>query len=283
MSRSMNRIVFIADFFSDQVPGGGELNNEELINILRGSGCKVEKKNCHFVDKDYIRKNSNSWFIVSNFVNLSEEVKLLLQDEKYVIYEHDHKYLKSRNPALYENYHAPPSEIINFDFYKSAMAVVCQSKFHEEIVKKNLKLNNITNIGGNLWSSDILNFLEKICKKEKKNVYSIMNSSISHKNTSDAVRYCKYNNFEYELIPALQYRDFLERLGANKFLIFLPKTPETLSRIAVEARMMGMSVITNKNLGASKEEWFSLKGLELINVMRSKRSDIPKKILDAFK
>ena len=81
----------------------------------------------------------------------------------------------------------------------------------------------------------------------------------------------------------MQYKDFLERLGANKFLIFLPKTPETLSRIAVEARMMGMSVVTNKNVGASKEEWFSLKGMELIDVMRSKRSDIPKKILDAFK
>ena len=110
-----------------------------------------------------------------------------------------------------------------------------------------------------------------------------MDSSIVHKNTSDAIDYCKFNNFKYELIPALEYQNFLERLGANRFLVFLPKTPETLSRIVVEARMMGVSVVTNKNLGATKEEWFSLRGLDLINVMRNKRSEIPKKILDAFK
>ncbi len=283
MLRSMSSIVFIADYFSNEIPGGGELNNEELINILSGLGYEVEKKNCHLVNEEYITKNSNSWFIISNFINLSEQVKTLLQNKKYIIYEHDHKYLRSRNPALYDNYHAPPSEIINFDFYKSALAVICQSKFHEEIVEKNLELNNITNVGGNLWESDVLDFLEEIAKKEKKSVYSIMNSNISHKNTSDAVNYCKIKNLEFELIPTLQYRDFLERLGANKFLIFLPKTPETLSRIAVEARMMGMSVVTNKNLGASKEEWFSLKGSELINVMRNKRSEIPKKILDVFR
>ena len=111
-------------------------------------------------------------------------------------------------------------------------------------------------------------------------MYSIMDSSIGHKNTFDAVKYCEFNDFEYELIPALEYQHFLERLGANKSLVFLPKTPETLSRIAVEARMMGMSVVTNKNLGASKEGWFSLKGIDLINVMRNKRNEIPKKILE---
>ena len=279
----MNNIVFIADFFSNEIPGGGELNNEELIHILNSLKYRVEKMNSHLANENYIKKRSNSWFIIANFINLSEQVKTLLYDKKYIIYEHDHKYLKNRNPALYKNYQAPVSEIINFEFYKSATAVVCQSKFHEEIVKKNLKLNNITNVGGNLWHPGILDFLEKIAKKEKKNIHSIMDSSISHKNTSDAIDYCKFNNFEYELIPALEYQHFLERLGANRSLIFLPKTPETLSRIAVEARMMGMSVITNKNLGAAKEEWFSLKGLDLINVMRNKRIQIPKKILNVFK
>jgi hypothetical protein len=43
----------------------------------------------------------------------------------------------------------------------------------------------------------------------------------------------------------------------------------------VEARMMGLSVITNNLVGATKEEWFSLKGIELINVMTEKRKQIP--------
>jgi purine nucleoside phosphorylase len=78
-----------------------------------------------------------------------------------------------------------------------------------------------------------------------------------------------------DLIPSLAYKDFLTRLGKSKKFVFLPKTPETLSRIVVEARMMGLSVITNNLVGATKEEWFSLKGIELINIMTEKRKQIP--------
>ena len=47
--------------------------------------------------------------------------------------------------------------------------------------------------------------------------------------------------------------------------MFFPKTPETLSRVIVESRMMGMSVITNNLVGATKEDWYALKGEELID------------------
>ena len=64
--------------------------------------------------------------------------------------------------------------------------------------------------------------------------------------------------------------------------MFLPKTPETLSRIIVEARMAGMSVTTNNNVGASKEDWFKLKGKELIEKMRDKKPEILTKVLEVF-
>ena len=88
-------------------------------------------------------------------------------------------------------------------------------------------------------------------------------------------RYCQANNLEYELVSSPEYIQFLKRLGANKKFIFLPKTPETLSRVVVEARMMGLSVITNNLVGATKEEWFKLKGIELIDIMVGKRKEIP--------
>ena len=36
-----------------------------------------------------------------------------------------------------------------------------------------------------------------------------------------------------------------------------------------------MAVVTNQNVGATKEPWFHLKGEELIEVMRRKREEIP--------
>ena len=35
-----------------------------------------------------------------------------------------------------------------------------------------------------------------------------------------------------------------------------------------------MAVVTNQNVGATKEPWFHMKGEELIEVMRKKREEI---------
>ena len=270
----MSRVVFIADFFAEHVPGGGELNNEELIRMFREKGIFLVKRQSHQVDASYIRKNTKNFFIVANFCNLSPEAKKALRSESYVIYEHDHKYLKSRNPASYKEFKAPPQDIINHNFYKNAKAVLCQSSFHKGIVEKNLQIDNIVSLGGNLWSMSVLEQLRNFSKEEKLDRCSVMDSTNWHKNTRGAVAYCETSDTDYELIPPLGYADFLKRLGGNKKFAFFPRTPETLSRIVVEARMMGMSVVTNQLVGATQETWFRLKGEELIDHMIEKRGQI---------
>ena len=64
--------------------------------------------------------------------------------------------------------------------------------------------------------------------------------------------------------------------------MFFPKTPETLSRVIVESRMMGMSVITNNLVGATKEDWYALKGEELIEEVYKMRERIPLAVLEAL-
>ena len=281
---SESEFVFVADFFVNQIQGGGELNNEELILSLKEDHnvTTINSHNCSAALLRSLPENTN--FIIANFVHLSEECKqILMQEKRYVIYEHDHKYLKTRNPADYENFIAPKDQIINYDFYKNALAVFCQSKFHLDIIKSNLDLKNLINLGGNLWSMDSLELMRDISKKDKTPTCAIMNSNNWHKNTSGAIRLCKAKKWSYNLINFCEYKDFLQELGKNEKFIFLPKTPETLSRIVVEARMMGMSVITNNMVGATKEEWFKLKGEDLINVMVEKRAEIPDLVDVSFK
>jgi len=269
-------IVFVADFFADQVPGGGELNNEELIKLLISRNHNVVKINSHLVDADFIedKKKNEFCFIIANFVNLSKDCRELLEGENYIIYEHDHKYLTERNPAIFENFIAPEDAIINRDFYKGAKAVLCQTEFHTNIVRNNLKLDNIRNIGANLWSVEILEEIRLLAKNQKSKKCSIMDSPIAHKNTVGSIRYCRSKNLDYDLIPPLPYKRFLERLSQYASLVFFPNTPETLSRIVVESRMLGLSVITNDRVGATQEKWFSMKGVELIDFMENKREEI---------
>lgn len=289
----MNNIVFIADFFSDEIPGGGELNNDELIRQFTKMGHRVFRLKSGNVTRrlleEFFSSDKSTNFIISNFIHLSEDCKRFFDTStfkdgkvRYMIYEHDHKYLRNRNPAEYENYLAPKDQIINYGFYKEAIAVLCQSSFHAEIVKKNLQFENIVSLGGNIWEDEVLDFMESISKQEKSESTAVMESNIPHKNTAHAIAYCEAKKIDYQIIKPAPFKEFLLQLGKHKSLAFFPLTPETLSRIATEARMMGMSVITNKNVGATREDWFKLKGAELINVMREKKKEIPNLIIEAF-
>jgi glycosyltransferase involved in cell wall biosynthesis len=270
----MKNIIFIADFFVEHILGGGELNNEEVINIFQEKGYSIKKIQSHLVDLKFLENNKDKVFIVSNFVNLSFECRTKLRQLEYLIYEHDHKYLKSRNPATYDNFKAPAKDIVNFHFYKSAKAVLCQSKFHKTIIEKNLDISNVINLSGNLWSLEVLEYLRELSKREKADKYSILHSNIPHKNTIGSLRYCEMQGLQYELVSSADYKHFLSLLGANKKFIFLPQTPETLSRVVVEARMAGASVVTNNLVGATSEDWFKLKGEELIDYIINKRQEI---------
>lgn len=274
----MTKIVFIADFFADQVPGGGELNNEILIRELSKTN-QITKVNSHKLERlaDY---NADK-YIISNFIHLKEEVKnQLIEFKNYAIYEHDHKYLKSRNPASYKNFLAPKSEIINEQFYSCAEFVYSQSLFHKQIIYKNLNIDNIINMSGNLWDPTKKELFLHLVNRKKRDRSAIMLTNNHHKNTIGSVNYCKSQNLDYELIPPLSHEKFLDKLSNNKQLVFFPQTPETLSRIAVEARMLNMGLVTNGNLGAATESWFSMKGTELIEYVFH---EMQQKILDHVK
>ena len=276
----MNSFVFVSDFFAEQIVGGGELNDYEVCNILIKRGHDLQRINSHLFTKNVLDKQK--CYIISNFMNLKEEVKKSIIDYKYIIYEHDHKYIKTRNPALYKDFIAPKEQIVNEYFYKNALGVLCQSDFHTNIMKKNLNIENIINLSGNVWSIESLEFMRNISNIKKQNRTSILKSNTRHKNTSGAISYCVSKNEQYDLISDQDYYSFLSKMGKNRKFVFLPKTPETLSRICVEARMMNMSVAVNNLIGASKEEWYALKGEELINYMIQKRDDIVDTIIGLF-
>ena len=272
------KIVFIADFFVNEILGGGELNNHELIEIFKERGHEITSIKSASVNVDFIESNANSHFIIANFLMLSEDCRKALGNKSYIIYEHDHKYLITRNPAYCKDFKCPKNKIINKEFYKNAKAVLCQSQFHSDIVVKNLNIDNVVNLGGNLWPSASLLKMREIAKREKENRCSILESNISHKNTAGSIRFCEAKDYKYELIKSNLYYEFLEKLGTNDKFCFFPKTPETLSRVVVEARMMNMRVFINKLIGAASEPWFSLKGDKLIDIIEHKRIEIPEKI-----
>ncbi len=162
----MSSIYFVADFFAEEVLGGGELNNEEFINLARMAGFTVSKIKSTELTKEQI---NSGFVIVANFIGLSEDRKEDLKNSgNYLIYEHDHKYLTTRDPSGFKNYIAPQEFLCNIEFYEKAKAVLCQSSLHSTIVKSNIPEANVENLSGNLWGLDTLRFISSQNKKDKK-------------------------------------------------------------------------------------------------------------------
>ena len=277
------KVVFVSDFFLSDLPygGGAEFNDDQLVKALIEEGVEVEHCRSRNLGRENIEKNRKSLFIISNFLNIHPSIKDIIQKElKYIIYEHDHKYLKNRNPLFYKNFKAPKTQICNYDFYKNAKYVFCQSGFHKNIIDKNLQVLNTFNVSGNLWRKEDLLFMKEISKDlKKKDVCSIMHSPLWNKNTKGAMEHCVKNGMEYELIADKDYKNFLKKMCSNSKFVFLPKSPETLSRVCVEAKMLGCKVYTNKLVGANYEKWFKNSGDEIIEYMMN----IDKKIINKIK
>jgi hypothetical protein len=128
----MKKIVFISDFFVDQIAGGGEICDNVLMSLFRDDGYRIAKFNSHLTSDNHIKlyRKCGYKFIVSNFCNLHEQAKqeLMKYPGSYCIMEHDHKYLRTRDPSVFKDFKAPNSQIVNRIFYANAKAIFAQSK-----------------------------------------------------------------------------------------------------------------------------------------------------------
>ena len=283
----MKKLVFISDFFVNQVAGGGEICDHVLLSLMKEDDTKIIKFNSHTIINKHIRlyRNCGFKFLISNFCNLREDVKqeLIKYPGSYFIMEHDHKYLRTRDPSIFKNFKAPPTQIINKIFYANAGAIFAQSKLHKEVIEKNLNINNVISLGMNLWTDRQLAIIEQNLDNEKKNDFAIVNSTNPTKNTQACVSYCVEKSLDYTLVGSPAYSEFIKQLSSHERYLYFPKVLETFNRVIIEARMLNCKVITTANNGCLSEDWFeNYRGKKLIEFVRSQRQRVYNDIKDAM-
>jgi len=280
------KLLYIADFFYPESLGGAEQSDFELLNILADEGFLINKIRSTDLSEEQVEKHKDELWFISNFMGLRKVVKDSIVElvKDYVIVEHDHKYLYHRDPSPHPDYTAPKHELVNVELYQGAKYIIVQSNLHDEIIHKNL--DNITTykVGGNLWTDELLEKIKSLPPPPDNGVASIMVSGIDHKNTKGAVRYCQHKDIDYELISPCAPELFFEMISKNEYFLFLPQCVETLSRIVVEAKMLGVKVITNNKIGAASESWFKeLRGDDLIDyMMNDKKEEIREFIRELY-
>ena len=156
-------VIFLADFFIEDFTGGAELHDDVVISHLASEGVLHSKVHCRDATLKFLEENRDKTFMVGNFCTLPfESLVYLAGNCKYVLYEHDYKFIDIRNPIRFPNFIAPRKNIVNINFYKNAQKVICLSKMHRKIFDDNLGLDNIVNTNCSMWTDDSLNYMTEL-------------------------------------------------------------------------------------------------------------------------
>ena len=277
----MKDIIFIADFFSNQHTGGAELHDDVVIKYFNNTNRLFAKVNTSNLTEQFIEDNLNKTWFISNFVGLRNTHKAILAKKcKYLIYEHDYKFIDARNPIFFEDFKVPQKNFVNLSFYQAAKKIICLSKMHRDIFDKNLQLDNIVNINCSMWHDEDLELFESLQNQQKIKKFAVIESNNKIKKTKESVEFCKKNNLDYDLISSQNYTEFINLLSKYSGLIFMTGHPEPTPRVAIEAKMLNMKFISQKDLiGVAHEKYFSLSGQSLIDEVKNMRDEALEKII----
>ena len=278
------KIFLIADFFYRDFTGGAELNDFSLVERFTHRGYEIVEVYCKDVTIKFLQDHINEKFIVGNFVTLDLDcMKYMINNITYVIYEHDHKYLMKRNPISYRNFIAPASELANVEFYECAKSTICLTELAKNVFMLNTGLENVLKVGASVWRDQDLDYILSLRGGVKSERYAIMDSDNPIKKRHKCIEYCEKNGIKYDLISDRSHQNFLQKLSKYKGLIFMTGHLETCCRLVVEAKMLDCDVITTtKLIGAASEDWFELKGDELVEAIREVSKNSVDVFLEAF-
>lgn len=268
--------------FASDHTGGAELHDDVVISHFRDKGILCDVVKCLSLKEKYINNNRDKVWFISNFTSLKNQHKAMLAKNcSYIIYEHDYKFIKVRNPISFSEFVIPQNQFTNVNFYRNAKKIICLSKMHKEIFDKNLNLNNIVNINCSMWHDSDLKIFEELQSIKKKNRFAVIESANPIKKTKQSVEFCIKNDIPFDLVSSRDYMTFIKKLSEYKGLIFMTGHPEPTPRVAIEAKMLNMKFISQKNLiGVAHEDYFHLTGKDMIDEVKKMRNEALLKIED---
>ena len=130
-----------------------------------------------------------------------------------------------------------------------------------------------------MWHDSDLQIFEELQSVDKNNKFAVIESTNPIKKTRQSVEFCTKNNIVFDLISSRDYITFIKKLSEYEGLIFMTGHPEPTPRVAIEAKMLNMKFVSQKNLiGVAHEDYFHLNGKDMINKVKKMRDEALLKI-----
>lgn len=274
------QVVFVSDFFQNEVMGGAETTSESLI---KKSPLKVFKLHSSSVTKELLENNLDKYWIFGNFTLLKQSIIDLVstlgqsKELKYSIIEFDFKCCMYRSTQRHQQATGKPCNCsvlehgLNIQrFFSEAQRIFWMSQGQKE---KWLSCSPLTLkedqddphvILSSIFDEETLDFLKTLREErtsakdlKPKDVWAVLGSGSWIKGIEETQKWCTLNRKKYEPIPNLPYQEFLKVLSRYQGFIFKPLDWDTCPKTFIEAKLLGLNLILNDNVLNKDDDWMT--------------------------
>lgn len=273
-----SKYVFVSDLFVEDITGGAELTTEALIEHKKDLCSKIHASSLTI---NLLNQNKDKHFILCNFSSFSNETTkfILNSDIKYSMIEYDFKFCKFRSPYRHLLEINQKCECSNEehgktigDLFLKAQNIFWMSQKQKEINEEKysfLKEKKNSFVISSIFDKTSLNLLKQLSTTEKNDKYALVKSSSWLKGVDNSKAFLEYNNIKHDIIEEKNYKKFLRILSQYKGLIFQPVEWDTCPRLVIEAKLLGLELILNKNVLHKDEQWFKLSKEDMFSYLET--------------
>lgn len=263
-------VIFVADFFAEELIGGAELTSEALIAKCNKPYFKLHS---HSLTQAMVNKNKDKTWILLNWKGADiQAIFTLFQNQCNVYFvEYDYKYCQFRSSHLHKlqtgkecDCHTNQHGKLIATLYKAAKHVFFMSeKQKQEYERLFPEYVFKASVLSSIWNEKDIQTLMHIRKNRVSNgKWAILKGGSWIKNQAATEAYAKSKGLPYELVGGLPYQDFINELGKYEGLIFHPAGFDTCPRLVIEAKLMGLKLDLNDNVQHKDEAWFNSDNIE---------------------
>jgi hypothetical protein len=265
-------VIFVADFFAEDLIGGAELTSEAII---KASPYKLFKLHSHSLTQNMLKQHRDKIWVFGNYTMIQPHLLLQVMQMgiQYYFFEYDFKPCVMRSTLKHEmqsgkpcDCHEQPYGKFHATFMTGARVLYwCSDKQRDKFYNIYPEFQGRTKdfTQGSTFYPETIHNIRKIRERKLagdialENHWAILGSSSWIKGTEDAIKYCKENNMPYKILQDLSNEQFLEELAKSKGLVFRPLDIDVGSRITVECKLLLGEPIINDNVLVKFEPWFN--------------------------
>jgi glycosyltransferase involved in cell wall biosynthesis len=265
-------VVFVADLFTDEYSGGAELTTEALFGT---SPYKTYKLKSNELTEQLIQQGVNKTWVFFNFTQMNLNlIPMIVANLFYFITEYDYKFCKYRSIELHKKETGKECDCHNLDYGKFISSFFAgtekifwmsdkqkeryQERFPFLTDEKSTRLSSVFNVKD-------LEYIEELCHARKENgingKWAIVGSDSWIKGVEQSKKSLSrflHEDEEYDVLQGLSYSELLKTLSKYNGLCFQPLGGDTCPRIVIEAKLLGLELLINKNVQHLSEEWVNL-------------------------